>query len=113
MAIPTERFPFVPTYTERASDGVWCLFVLCPFCGERHQHGGGSGARPGLGHRLSHCIRGDQRESYVLVTGPSGMAKPPTQTRGWQTRQWRAGADGRPPLAPINSSASEFDGRTA
>jgi len=97
--------PQVPTYVKRAGDGVWDLFVLCPFCGDRHLHGGGSDEPPDLGPRVSHCLRSDLVGDYVLVPGPTGMTKPVAQTRGWRSKQWRAGLDGMPPIAPaVNRS---------
>ena len=48
----------------------YLLYITCPYCGERHQHGGGSMAedpRENAGHRLSHCVRsvaGDR--GYIL-----------------------------------------------
>ena len=93
-------WPQVSTYAQRR-DGVWNLFILCPFCGDRHEHGGGNDATPGLGSRLSHCSHGTQRSEYVLVPGPKGMEKPPAQTRGWRLRQWRASLDSKPPAPPV------------
>ncbi|TQE91480.1 MAG: hypothetical protein FKY71_20200 [Spiribacter salinus] len=40
----------------------------CPFCGERHEHGGGDGdPREFLGYRESHCRDLDMRRPYRLV----------------------------------------------
>lgn len=36
-------------------DGVWDLFIKCPYCGEKHHHGGGIGETPNLGFRAAHC----------------------------------------------------------
>jgi len=88
-----ETTPPIPTYAERHPDGVWDLFVTCPFCNDRHQHGGGSGTTPGLGHRRSHCIRDDRRATYLLVTGPTDMVKPAAQPPSWRCRQWRTAHD--------------------
>lgn len=41
------------------ADGTWSLHVLCPFCGETHNHGGLNGFNPMGGHRLSHCMFAD------------------------------------------------------
>ena len=95
-----ESIPQIPAYAERHPDGVWDLFVACPFCADRHRHGGGAGDRPGFGHRLSHCIRGDQRDDYLLVAGPIDMGKPAGQPRSWRTQQWRNDLQGKPALAP-------------
>jgi len=68
--------PLVPTYVECARDGIWSLIVACPFCGDRHQHGGGSDAEPDIGYRLSHCLDGDLVNDYVLIAAPTDMVKP-------------------------------------
>ena len=68
--------PQVPTYTKRAADGIWSLVVACPFCGDAHQHGGGSDVEPDLGLCLSHCLDGDLVDGYVLIAGPAGMVRP-------------------------------------
>ena len=98
--MPLEPTPSIPTYAERHPDGIWDLFVTCPFCNDRHQHGGGTGRTPGLGYRLSHCIRGDQRDDYLLVAGPIGMTKPVAQRRGWRNQQWRNALAGKPAIGP-------------
>lgn len=108
---PPEAWPRVPTYAKRDTDGVWNLFVLCPFCGDRHEHGGGDDEAPGLGHRLSHCVHGRQGGEYVLVAGPKGMTKPIAQTRGWRNKQWRAGLDGKPPIPPVVKPPTEAEAR--
>ena len=66
----------IPTYAERATDGVWDLTVTCPFCGDVHHHGGGSAAEPVFGPCLSHCFEGALVGDYVLVAGPAEMVKP-------------------------------------
>lgn len=38
-------------------NGIWLLYIRCPYCGKTHQHGGGTEASPGLyGPRTPHCI---------------------------------------------------------
>lgn len=44
-------------------DNVWTVKVRCPYCGSIHKHGGGNSKKPFLGHRSSHCARGE----YVMV----------------------------------------------
>jgi len=57
---------------KRARDGVWCLIIeRCPYCGKRHQHGGGDGDVPQYGWRQAHCL--NSTKSYELVpTEPTG-----------------------------------------
>ena len=38
------------------STGVWCLRVICPFCGKKHWHGGGDDDKPFYGYRVSECL---------------------------------------------------------
>ncbi len=78
------RLPEIPTYVERASNGVWDLLVTCPFCGDAHRHGGGSSAEPVLGPRLSHCVSGELVRDYVLIAGPADMVKPEPKSRAWR-----------------------------
>lgn len=65
----------VPALAARGRE-AWSLVVeSCPFCGERHVHGGGdSRSIPSFGHRVAHCgipgIRGVSR-TYELVPDPS------------------------------------------
>lgn len=50
----------------------------CPFCGERHEHGGGpadSDPREFLGFRESHCADLDIRRQYRLVEVTQGQPK--------------------------------------
>jgi len=105
----------VPTYVERQLDGVWDCLVVCPHCGDRHQHGGGTGRTPGLGHRLSHCIRGDQRDDYLLVPGSDDMSRPVAQRRGWRNQQWRNALAGKPAIGPEEAcrSGDELEGTVA
>lgn len=51
--------PAVKALAILCADGTWSLHVLCPFCGETHNHGGSNGLAPMGGHRLSHCIFAD------------------------------------------------------
>jgi hypothetical protein len=56
--------PCVVTWSERSS--FWSVVVpACPRCQRTHQHGGGSGPAPDLGHRNAHCVTGSG--SYELV----------------------------------------------
>jgi hypothetical protein len=53
-------------------DPTWILEVdRCPFCGQKHQHGGGDLRYPPLlGFRVSHCLTpGD----YELTAGDEGI----------------------------------------
>lgn len=50
----------------------WALSIACPHCGKVHHHGGGSGTKPDLGHRVSHCITDTPNRGYVLVAEPTG-----------------------------------------
>jgi len=49
--------------------GVWILHINCPYCKEVHVHGGGEGAEPHLGHRVSHCMREhlERTKGYSLI----------------------------------------------
>ena len=78
------RLPEIPTYVERASNGVWDLLVACPFCGDAHHHGGGRDAHPDLGLCLSHCLADGLVSSYVLIAGPAAMVKPEPKSRAWR-----------------------------
>jgi len=49
------EIPKVKTRAVRGRDGVWDLYITCPYCGEKHHHGGGDGDRPILGFRVAHC----------------------------------------------------------
>lgn len=55
---------------------VWRLQIICPFCGDRHTHGGGSDKeKPSsdmYGHRVSHCKRHIENcPGYNLVPAES------------------------------------------
>jgi len=91
------RLPEVPTYVERAGDGVWDLLLTCPYCGDLHLHGGGSDDAPTFGQRLSHCVRDDRRGDYVLVPGSDDMPRPTMKPSIWRQREWRGAGDGRSP----------------
>lgn len=74
---PSTEVIKAPTTIKRTTcrDGstLWSLVVArCPFCGGRHTHGGGSGERPLLGMRESHCLR-DWGE-YLLLDAQGGAA---------------------------------------
>ena len=47
--------PKVNTRAVRRRDGIWDLYITCPYCGKRHHHGGGDGDVPNLGFRVAHC----------------------------------------------------------
>lgn len=47
-------------------DGIWDLIVKCPYCGDKHYHGGGRGIEPLYGGRESHCFP-SSRGSYEIV----------------------------------------------
>ena len=53
-AAPTK--PVVPIVKPITVNNAW-LVVLCPYCGEKHQHGRGSG------NRSADCA--DKRQYYV------------------------------------------------
>jgi hypothetical protein len=58
--------PVVPVQAHRAPSRVWTLTVpRCPFCKGTHTHGGGRGADPDGGPRLSRCESG--ASNYWLV----------------------------------------------
>ena len=50
-------------------DPIWVLTVdECPYCGKRHEHGGGSvDEPPALGFRVAHCFRPTSPGDYQLV----------------------------------------------
>ena len=80
----TATIPEVPVYLEKSQrpslwDGQrqWVVYVQCPHCGDRHNHGGGPVSEPpDLGLRGSHCLYPEGDADYVLVPGPEGMEKP-------------------------------------
>ena len=53
---------------KRAKDGLWTLKGICPHCGKKHTHGGGTGREPLLGHRVAHCGQeGRPNNGYMLI----------------------------------------------
>jgi len=68
--ISFDEIPKVKTRAIRRRDGIWDLYLTCPYCGKEHHHGGGDGQRPNLGFRASHCT-GTRRGllEYELVPG--------------------------------------------
>ncbi len=50
-----EIMPKVKARAVRRRDGIWDLYITCPYCGKKHHHGGGDGERPNLGSRAAHC----------------------------------------------------------
>jgi hypothetical protein len=55
MSETFDEIPKVKTRAVRRRDGIWDLYIDCPYCGKEHHHGGGDGNGPNLGYRLSHC----------------------------------------------------------
>jgi hypothetical protein len=72
--------PCVVTWSERSA--FWSVVVpACPRCQRTHQHGGGSGPKPDLGHRNAHCVTGSG--SYELVETPASVeARARTRAEG-------------------------------
>ena len=52
--ISFDEIPKVKTRAIRHR-GIWDLYIICPYCGRRHHHGGGDGDVPNLGFRVAHC----------------------------------------------------------
>lgn len=48
----------------------WAITFVCPWCGRRHYHGGGTEEeRPEGGHRVGHCRgNGAPRSYYLKIT---------------------------------------------
>lgn len=68
----------VPVVAERCKDGVWALIIVrCPYCGKRHQHGGGNGEQPYFGGRLSHCLENERDYELVCAQGHKFPAPAP------------------------------------
>ena len=63
----TDTTPLAPVRIVDCGDH-WCLIVVrCPYCGNRHTHGGGregDDPRTFLGYRATHCTNTGQ---YRLV----------------------------------------------
>jgi len=62
--------PKVKTRAVRRRDGIWDLYITCPYCGKKHHHGGGDGDRPNLGSRAAHCSgtkKPEELREYELV----------------------------------------------
>ena len=63
------------TVARRCRCGLWALTVpVCPICGKTHQHGGGDGDAPTLGHRAAHCAKPGIPSGYVLALESEGAA---------------------------------------
>lgn len=45
----------IVTATVRRGRECWIIEIICPHCGQRHQHGGGDGLIAQGGHRVAHC----------------------------------------------------------
>lgn len=43
------------------------VYVLCPYCGKKHQHGWPYDAVD-VGHRIPHCKPGREGRGYVVQT---------------------------------------------
>jgi len=54
---------------ERINDKYYsnALRITCPFCGEKHHHGGGKKKGQGDGYRCSHCP-GIENTYYIIET---------------------------------------------
>ncbi len=64
----SDEIPKVETRAVRGRDGIWDLYITCPYCGKTHHHGGGDGNRPVLGSRASHCAGSKELgQEYELV----------------------------------------------
>lgn len=66
------EYPKVEARATRSKDGIWDLWITCPYCGKKHHHGGGSGEEPMYGFRAPHCddigaVSKDQVKDYELV----------------------------------------------
>ena len=50
-------------------DRIWVLTVdECPYCGKRHEHGGGRvDEPPALGFRVPHCLTRPAPPDYELI----------------------------------------------
>jgi hypothetical protein len=49
-------------------DSTWSLRIpACPLCKAEHVHGGGKGAKPTLGDRVTHCRVKSSVNGYTLV----------------------------------------------
>ena len=50
-------------------DRIWVLTVdECPYCGNRHEHGGGGvDEPPALGFRVPHCLTRPAPPDYELI----------------------------------------------
>jgi hypothetical protein len=59
----------------------WILQGTCPYCGEKHSHGGGVDVHPArYGHRLAHCCGPVvDNDGYVLIPKNEGN---PHEQRG-------------------------------
>lgn len=58
---------------QRDGSTLFSLVVKrCPLCSKQHVHGGGSGERPILGTRVSHCLQ--DCDEYLLVDAEGGAA---------------------------------------
>lgn len=54
----------------REQNGTWRFKSRCPYCGDTHMHGGGTGPVPFFGHRAADCEGG----GYALVAVAAEVA---------------------------------------
>ncbi|WP_068492487.1 hypothetical protein [Pseudoclavibacter helvolus] len=47
------------------------VYVVCPYCGKKHQHGWGYDI-PRVGHRIPHCEPGQNTVGYIVQTPDEG-----------------------------------------
>ena len=59
----SRQFPIAPFIAHRGVSGQWFLTAVCPMCGGKHSHGGGSGDVIFLNERVADCGGG----TYSLV----------------------------------------------
>lgn len=62
-----DAVPKVKARKVRRQDRIWILYITCPFCGKKHQHGGGHDDDPNLGFRTAHCTGQHVSRDYELV----------------------------------------------
>lgn len=54
--------------------GAWVITITCPYCGDRHTHGGGAlDEAPEWGYRYAHCtwpmVRGGEYGPAYIIAG--------------------------------------------
>jgi hypothetical protein len=61
--------------TARRGRECWFLEIVCPHCGQRHQHGGGDGLVPQSGHYVAHCRNSTGKGYFIeLAEESEGVA---------------------------------------